>query len=86
MDDIVINLHNEDCGVDGDLTLAVDSPFINVNLRFDSLAVPDVAVSMSSWTDSGDKSIPTKLRAMADAIERAQTEADKPFDPNDIPF
>lgn len=84
-DDILLEipLSNEDSNVKGSLWLALNDSYLTVDLKF---ANEDVSVSLVSWSDSGNREVPTKLRRMADIIEALQTEADKPFDPDDIPF
>lgn len=80
---VEIPLSNEDSNVKGSLWLALNDPYLTVDLKFEN---EDVSVSLVSWSDSGNREVPTKLRAMANIIEALQTEADKPYDPNDIPF
>lgn len=80
---IEIALSNEDSSVKGSMWVTLNDPYLTVSLGFEN---QDVSVSMLSWSDGSNHDIPHKLRAMADHIEARQVEADKPWDPNDIPF
>lgn len=80
---VEIPLSNEDSNVKGSIWLAMNDSYVTVDLKF---ANEVVSVSLVSWSDSRNREVPTKLRRMAEIIEVLQTEADKPYDPNDIPF
>lgn len=80
---IEIALSNEDSNVKGSIWIAANDAYLTVSLGFEN---EDVTVSLVSWSDSGDISIPAKLRDIAAHIEAVQAENAKPFDPNDIPF
>lgn len=84
-DDILLEipLSNEDSGCKGSIWIAANDGYLTVSLGFENM---DVAVSLTSWSDAGDISIPAKLRDIAAHIEAVQAENAKPFDPDDIPF